>query len=93
MSEIAVPVVEAAQAPATPIENVAEPKRRTLSYDPANLPTPTTAHDFYLRAQLVEARALRSTLQDLVRVIQQLLDMQAETKPHAATGATQKLAK
>lgn len=47
-----------------------------LSYDPSALPTPVTLQDIYMYAQLVEMRAIRIVLQNLVK-----LNTPVETAP------------
>lgn len=82
MSEVARPVVEAAVAPNTPQSE--DTKSGKLSYSAASLPQPISNPDFYLHAQLVEARALRGVMERLVDAIERLADAQ---KP--ASGAAQ----
>lgn len=76
MAEVAQPVVERAEAPSTPPEDVSEPKKVTkLSYDPGALPKPINNHDEYVRASLIEARATRAAMEGIRAALNEIVDL------------------
>lgn len=76
MAEVAQPVVEKAEAPSTPPEDVSEPKKVTkLSYDASALPAPVNNHDMYVRASLIEARATRAAMERISAALNEIVDL------------------
>ena len=47
-------------------------EKAKLSYEPGKVPSPVTSHDWYAYASLVEQRAVRSLLTELVAAIRDL---------------------
>lgn len=58
--------------------------KSTLSYDPNDAPKPLTNPDWYARASLIEQRATRRVLTQLVEFLQELLTNANEEKPNKA---------
>lgn len=89
MAEVAQPVIERAEAPSTPPEDVSEPKKVTkLSYDPGALPKPINNHDEYVRASLIEARATRAAMERISAALNEIVELlRGQQAPVASTPA------
>lgn len=96
MAEKAERVVEAPIAPNTPekaaqavAEHSAAPmasgRAERMSYKVGELPHPVNAHDQYVRAQLIEARALRAAVERLASAVERWLEDQASPEEDRAS--------
>lgn len=94
MAEKAERVSEAPIAPNTPqsaAQAVAEhsakptdsPRAERMSYKVSELPNPINSHDQYVRAQLIEARLLRSAAERIAVALEELIE-RAESDKSAA---------